>query len=452
MRRGISPHVQLCARRYSLYYSRDVDRPKWESSGYPLLMSCASATLAREEKEGEPVRTRNRPGRASAIAVAVVALLISAVLPAVAVAQEWNPPRTVWVEDSGHTVDGFFLDEWREHPELLGNPITEEAERPTVIQGLPADIRIVQYFENLAIAYVPEAAERVEMVRALPLGREVFSRDRKTFSHIDLPDEAGCAEGSQSSCHAFDMTGYSVSDDFYAFWVDHDGERLIGAAISGPFETPDGYTTQYFENAVLHQKEDGEVEARKIGEETTKFLRLATAAIPQPASIPVYDETLFIEPAPEIADQTIEQRGQGGVIGSSEYQGPGPQQGGVKEIVVSISSQSLWAYEDGQLIVSTLVSTGTGEVPQTVTPIGFYAVHLKYVTQTMSGTISNEDYEVKDVPWVMYFDYQGNALHGTYWHSNFGTPMSHGCVNLPLDVAEFLYQWAPEGTPVTVIA
>jgi len=58
---------------------------------------------------------------------------------------------------------------------------------------------------------------------------------------------------------------------------------------------------------------------------------------------------------------------------------------------------------------------------------------------------------VPDVPWVMYFHNSGNAIHGAYWHNNFGAPMSHGCVNLPLDVAEFLFGWAPEGTPVTII-
>jgi lipoprotein-anchoring transpeptidase ErfK/SrfK len=51
----------------------------------------------------------------------------------------------------------------------------------------------------------------------------------------------------------------------------------------------------------------------------------------------------------------------------------------------------------------------------------------------------------------MYFTNEGHALHGTYWHNNFGTPMSHGCVNLPMDVAEWMYDWAPEGTAVTII-
>ena len=66
----------------------------------------------------------------------------------------------------------------------------------------------------------------------------------------------------------------------------------------------------------------------------------------------------------------------------------------------------------------------------------------------MSGVIDDEAYNVPDVPWVMYFDDLGDALHGTYWHNNFGTPMSNGCVNQPMDVAKFMYGWAPIGTPV----
>ena len=69
----------------------------------------------------------------------------------------------------------------------------------------------------------------------------------------------------------------------------------------------------------------------------------------------------------------------------------------------------------------------------------------------MAGVINDEEYNVPDVPDVMYFDNDGNALHGAYWHNNFGTPMSHGCVNLPLDVAHWMYEWAPIGTPVTVV-
>jgi lipoprotein-anchoring transpeptidase ErfK/SrfK len=86
------------------------------------------------------------------------------------------------------------------------------------------------------------------------------------------------------------------------------------------------------------------------------------------------------------------------------------------------------------------------------TPVGSYAVLTKVPSQTMEGVIGGEYYNVPDVPSVLYFTDGGHALHGTYWHNNFGTPMSHGCVNLPLDVATWLYNWAPVGTRVLIIA
>ena len=132
--------------------------------------------------------------------------------------------------------------------------------------------------------------------------------------------------------------------------------------------------------------------------------------------------------------------------------GPGRLQAGDREIVVSLWQQRLWAYEGDEPVLTTLVSTGTAETPETATPVGQWRILTKLWSETMEGTISGQAYRVEDVPWVMYFTNEGHALHGTYWHSNFGTPMSHGCVNLPLDVAAWLYEWAPEGTPVTVIS
>jgi hypothetical protein len=381
--------------------------------------------------------------------------MLAGIAPGPLSAQEWSPPRKVWHEESGHTIDGFFLDEWRAYPELLGLPITEEAERPTEIEGLPADVRIVQYFQNMAIAYVPEAETREMMVRALPLGTESLQQDKERHKELKLPGKTECAENAGDSCMAFERTGHTLADDFLDFWREHDGERLLGAPITEAFESDDGHVTQYFENVVLRQRGDNPISPRPVGIERAKTLKLATKSIPQPVSVPKYDERIFEPPViDEVTDpdgsDTILPRTELGV-GSANL-GPGPQQGGYKEIVISISAQSLWAYENGALVTQSLVSTGTGEVEATTTPLGYYTVHLKYVTQTMRGTISNEEYEVPDVPWVMYFDYLGNAIHGTYWHSNFGTPMSHGCVNLPMDVAEFLYGWAPEGTQVSIIA
>jgi LysM repeat protein len=117
---------------------------------------------------------------------------------------------------------------------------------------------------------------------------------------------------------------------------------------------------------------------------------------------------------------------------------------GGNSIVVDLSDQRIYAYEDGVLVRNVLVSTGTWATP---TVQGDFTVYVKHVAQTMSGP----GYYLPDVPYVMYF-YQGYGIHGTYWHSNFGTPMSHGCVNLPTSEAEWFFNWAVVGTPVHVQA
>lgn len=364
-------------------------------------------------------------------------------------AQDWSPPRTVWVASAGHTIDGYFLDLWRAFPNLLGQPITEEWESPVVVEGYDRADRYVQYFDNVAIVYVPEAEEFEWQVQTLPLGREAFDRDASQLSSLSLPQTALCGSLANNVCKAFDTTGHTIRNGFLTYWHEHDGERLIGAPLTEEFVAKDGYTTQYFEKMVLRWKAGTTIAPRPIGSESATIKKLPTEPIAQPNAIPVYDENLFVEPTIDPADVFP-----GGelVLGVGAMDaGPGPQQGGNKEIVVSVGRQAMWAYQDGKLVTATLVSTGTASSVETTTPIGYYSILTKFQIQTMQGVIENEAYKVPDVPWVMYFDNLGNALHGTYWHENFGTPMSHGCVNLPMDVAEFLYNWAPEGTAVSII-
>ncbi len=113
-----------------------------------------------------------------------------------------------------------------------------------------------------------------------------------------------------------------------------------------------------------------------------------------------------------------------------------------REILVDLSDSRIYAYENGVLLRNVLVSTG---LPATPTVLGDYTVQRKYVSSPMSGP----GYYLPDVPYSMYF-FEGYAIHGTYWHSNFGQPMSHGCVNLPTPEAEWFYNFAPIGTPVRV--
>ncbi|MCB9457115.1 MAG: LysM peptidoglycan-binding domain-containing protein [Anaerolineaceae bacterium] len=113
-----------------------------------------------------------------------------------------------------------------------------------------------------------------------------------------------------------------------------------------------------------------------------------------------------------------------------------------KEIVVDLSDSRIYAYQDGTLLYNVVVSTG---LPGTPTVQGDYSIYWKLPAQTMSGP----GYYLPDVPYVMYF-YQGYAIHGTYWHNNFGQPMSHGCVNLPTPDAEWFFSFGEVGTPVHV--
>jgi lipoprotein-anchoring transpeptidase ErfK/SrfK len=115
-------------------------------------------------------------------------------------------------------------------------------------------------------------------------------------------------------------------------------------------------------------------------------------------------------------------------------------------IDVSLSTQSLVAYEGDTPVFETLVSSGLANHP-TVT--GQFRIWLRFPAQTMDGTRLGYDYYLEDVPYVQYF-FEDYALHGTYWHSNFGRPMSHGCVNLSTPDAEWLYNFADYGTVVTV--
>lgn len=111
---------------------------------------------------------------------------------------------------------------------------------------------------------------------------------------------------------------------------------------------------------------------------------------------------------------------------------------------VDLSEQMLYVKENGEVVDSWLVSTGTAATPTT---LGHYSIGWRTPIQTMYG----DDYVQPDVKWPMYFN-GDEAFHGVYWHSNWGTPMSHGCVGMPDDRAKQIYDWAPEGTDVVIRA
>ena len=111
-----------------------------------------------------------------------------------------------------------------------------------------------------------------------------------------------------------------------------------------------------------------------------------------------------------------------------------------KWIDVNLSTQTLTAFEGQTAVLQATVSTGTRWYP---TVAGTFKIYVKYTYARMRGP----GYDLANVPYVMYF-YRGYGIHGTYWHNNFGTPMSHGCVNMRTEDAKRLFNWAPVGTRV----
>jgi lipoprotein-anchoring transpeptidase ErfK/SrfK len=122
-----------------------------------------------------------------------------------------------------------------------------------------------------------------------------------------------------------------------------------------------------------------------------------------------------------------------------------------KKIVVDFSSQLLRAYEGDTLYLETPISTGLELTP---TPKGTFTIFKKTPSRYMQGPLPNlsdrQIYDLPGVPWNLYFTQGGAVIHGAYWHDSFGSVYSHGCVNLPVSVAQVLYIWADLGTKVIV--
>ena len=115
-----------------------------------------------------------------------------------------------------------------------------------------------------------------------------------------------------------------------------------------------------------------------------------------------------------------------------------------KVIRISLREQYLIAYENEQPVFMSALSSGqlVGNVDLT-TPTGDYVVNYKRPSRHMVHTdrTGTNDDELYGVPWVSYFTESGIAFHGTYWHNDFTKPNSHGCINLPIPAARWIYLW-----------
>lgn len=125
----------------------------------------------------------------------------------------------------------------------------------------------------------------------------------------------------------------------------------------------------------------------------------------------------------------------------------GESTGRQKRIEVDLTNQRLYAFEGDNKVFDFVISTGK---PWWATPTGEFRpwIKLRYTGMKGGSKALGTYYDLPNVPFVMFFGndqipgWKGYAIHGTYWHNNFGHPMSHGCVNLKTPDAEKLYYWA----------
>ena len=119
-----------------------------------------------------------------------------------------------------------------------------------------------------------------------------------------------------------------------------------------------------------------------------------------------------------------------------------------RRVEVNLSEQRAYVFENEQVVGSWYISSGKDGFNSST---GDFRIRAKLETQNMGNPDLTKapNYYTENVPWVMYYN-GDEALHGAYWHNNFGRPMSHGCINLPLPVASWMFGWAPLGTMVWV--
>ncbi len=386
-------------------------------------------------------RATIRKGGSRAFVVALTALLTLLLLPMGTSAQDdWAAPRTVLIPETGHTIDGVFLDSWREWGGIsaFGNPITPELEE----KG-----RIVQYYEYARFEYVPDDPNG-QVVHFGAIGRELKPTTvfrSKPFMANKGEDQGGLTRIADELRAWAPVTGsearvpdsptrvyiaetqHTVQNAFKNFWESTGGAEYLGNPITEEFQR-DSVTYQIFERGKLSWTSAAGVKMEPVGSILVKQYGLETKPLPNADDYPVYSEDLFIPPAPVVPQ-----------IPSNP--------GGERWVYVNLSSQYMIAYEGDLAVNETYVSTGR---PGFDTPPGTFYVNYTLESQTMEGVLGGEYYYVPDVPYVMYFTDVGHAIHGAYWHSNFGAVMSHGCINLPMWFAEWLYYWAPGGMRIEI--
>jgi lipoprotein-anchoring transpeptidase ErfK/SrfK len=383
-----------------------------------------------------------------------LALLLGLVATPIARAQA----GALYFPATGHhlTDDQGFLSFWRAHDgeRLLGFPVTE---------AFDAEGQTVQYFARGRLEQHTDPATGTSQVSTGRVAADYAAMLFREFAPAP-PRRAASNE------RVFAATGHVLRAPFLTFWSAAGAEGFFGAPISETMweQTERGQRqVQYFERARLERDPSmaGSIDEIQVGDlgralallrglDTTPIANWG-AEIYGPPAPPPPDNAVLAAPTPDAHPALPPKSGGEQTVAAARPAAPNreaPQiraaPEGDKYIVVNLSDQWMYAFEGKHQVFDAPVSTGRDGMN---TPSGSYAIHAKLKLQTMRGVLDGVPWVVPNVPNVMYIN-GGVALHGTYWHNKFGTGarLSHGCINLPLGAAAWLYDWAPVGTPVRV--
>ncbi len=384
----------------------------------------------------------HRPLHRRALLGAGAALAINTAIPSPAQAdQELSP--TFYFNETGHNLSGSFLEYFRRNRNgaLIGLPITEEITSP--------DGTTRQYFKNAVLAHGPLVEGAATTVKPMAVGR-TMTPDRHTILHPR--SEFKYEFYRKYGWETFFQNGLSdAATKFNDPYEDMTGQvRDFFIEVMGIPETIDAQgVTQYTDYFILTQHPSIYIDDLNLAKAYRQYKGYGREHYLRP-----FQRLLWpgeIEPLP-IGEKIAELSGI-----SCDPTEPLPKalvftptlMDKVKHIEVNISGQNITAYEGDTPVMSTLVSTGN---PDYDTPIGNFKILKKELTRRYTSPFPwRANYiPLDDVPFNMLFS--GDCfIHGAYWHDNFGYKHSLGCVNLNIDDAAFLYDWARLGTPVRVV-
>ncbi len=385
----------------------------------PVSIARVPAARAAYDGYGAPASARHAESVVAAARQKEVATRASLLgQPAVNVLQP-GPVEMVYFPPTGHHLGYGFLRFWRANGGMMtfGYPLSEE---------FTENGRTVQYFERAKFEYHPEEANPLYQVQLALLGTQLYGG--RAFATVPP------GSGEQF----FGETNHAMSGTFLDFWRKRGGAQIFGLPISEPFQetsATDGtvYTVQYFERARFELHPDDldayyrsyadaygyrlhslyEVELGDVGRQMLGTMGYAIPPVVKQPNVPDWTPLLW-----------------------------------QRHVDVNLTTQWLTAYEGDLAVFHAPVATGDDGFN---TPTGSFSIYQRYERQTMVGAIGLESWYVPNIPWVQYFN-NAVAFHGTYWHDRWGTGvrMSHGCVNLNIDDAEWLFEWAEVGTSVNV--